>query len=79
MITTRARVIDVDYRGIVFVLLFNHSDEDLKVKKGDLVAQLILEKVATPKVEQVEDLDETTRAIKDLAQLTDNRKRKRTS
>ena len=74
-----AGVIDADYRGIVFVLLFNHSDEDLKVKKGDLVAQLILEKVATPKVEQVEDLDETTRAIKDLAQLTDNRKRKRTS
>ena len=61
MIAMGAGVIDADYRGIVFILLFNHSDEDLKVKKGDLVAQLILEKVATPKVEQVEDLDETTR------------------
>ena len=35
MITTGAGVIDADYRGVVFVLLFNHSDQDLKVKKGD--------------------------------------------
>ena len=35
MITTGARVINADYRGIVFVLLFNHSDEDLRVEKGD--------------------------------------------
>ena len=61
MITTGARVIDADYRGIVFTLLFNHLDEDLKVEKGDRVTQLILEKIATPKVEQVENLDETAR------------------
>ena len=61
MIATGAGVIDADYREIIFVLLFNHSDEDLKVKRGDRVAQLILEKIATPKVEQVENLDETTR------------------
>lgn len=29
MIATGAGVIDADYRGIVFVLLFNHSDVDL--------------------------------------------------
>ena len=46
MIATGARVIDADYRGIIFVLLFNHTDEDLKVKQGDRVAQLILEKIA---------------------------------
>ena len=34
MITTGARVVDADYREIVFVLLFNHSDEDLKVERG---------------------------------------------
>ena len=61
MIATGARVIDADYRGIVFVLLFNHLDKDLKVKKGDRVAQLILKKVAIPKVKQVENLDETAR------------------
>ena len=35
MIITGAGVIDADYRGIVFILLFNHSDKDLEVKKGD--------------------------------------------
>jgi len=38
-------VIDEDYRGNVGVILFNHSDEDFVVKKGDRIAQLILEKV----------------------------------
>ena len=61
MITTGAGVIDADYRGVVFVLLFNHSDKDLEVKKGDRVAQLILEKIATPEIEQVNSLYETTR------------------
>ena len=61
MITTGAGVIDADYWGIVFMLLFNHSDKDLEVKKGDQVAQLILEKIATPEVERVDSLDETTR------------------
>ena len=61
MIATGAGVIDADYRGVVFVLLFNHSDKDLEVKKGDRVAQLILEKIATPEIEQVNSLDETAR------------------
>ena len=33
----------------------------LPVKKGDRVAQLILERIVTPGVEEVEDLDDTTR------------------
>ena len=45
----------------IFLLLFNHLDEDFRVKQGDRVAQLILEKIATPTIEQVEDLDKTTR------------------
>ena len=79
MIATGAGVIDADYRGIVFALLFNHSDEDLKVEKGDQVAQLILEKIATPKVEQVKDLDKTTRRTKNSAPLVDIKKRKKMS
>ena len=61
MIATGAGVVDADYRGVVFVLLFNHSNEDFKVKQGDQIAQLILEKIATPMIEQVEDLDKTVR------------------
>jgi dUTP pyrophosphatase len=33
----------------------------IAVKKGDRVAQLILERIATPEVVEVEDLDQTER------------------
>ena len=61
MIAMGAGVVNMDYRGVVFVLLFNHSDEDFKVKQGDQIAQLILKKIATPTIEKVENLDETVR------------------
>ena len=56
-----AGVIDEDYRGNVGVILFNHSDEEFKIASGDRVAQLILERISTPEVVEVEDLDETER------------------
>ncbi|KAK7372261.1 hypothetical protein VNO80_05636 [Phaseolus coccineus] len=56
-----AGVIDADYRGPVGVILFNHSDVDFEVKVGDRVAQLIIEKIVTPSVTEVDDLDETLR------------------
>ncbi|KAH9843950.1 dUTP pyrophosphatase [Rhodofomes roseus] len=61
MIDTGAGVIDADYRGVVYVLLFNLSDQDFQVEEGDRVAQLILERVVTPDVLEVQDLDETLR------------------
>lgn len=60
-IDTGAGVVDEDYRGEVGVVLFNHSDIDFKVAIGDRVAQLILERIATPDVVEVETLDVTER------------------
>ena len=60
-IDTGAGVVDEDYRGAVGVVLFNHGDEDFEVKKGDRVAQMILERIMTPQVVEVESLDDTTR------------------
>ncbi|KXZ41934.1 hypothetical protein GPECTOR_240g576 [Gonium pectorale] len=60
-IDTGAGVVDEDYRGNVGVLLFNHSDEDFVVKMGDRIAQLVLERITTPDVEEVEELDSTQR------------------
>ena len=51
-----AGVVDSDYRGEVGVVLFNHGDQDFEVKMGDRIAQLILEKIDTPPVEEVQDL-----------------------
>ncbi|KAB2030048.1 hypothetical protein ES319_D05G204400v1 [Gossypium barbadense] len=56
-----AGVIDADYRGPLGVILFNHSDVDFEVKVGDRIAQLIIEKIMTPDVLEVDDLDSTTR------------------
>ncbi|XP_028778344.1 deoxyuridine 5'-triphosphate nucleotidohydrolase [Neltuma alba] len=56
-----AGVIDADYRGPVGVILFNYSDADFEVKVGDRIAQLIIERIMTPEVEEVEDLDSTAR------------------
>ncbi|KAL3639202.1 hypothetical protein CASFOL_017109 [Castilleja foliolosa] len=56
-----AGVIDADYRGPIGVILFNHSDVDFEVKHGDRIAQLIIEKILTPVVTEVDDLDSTVR------------------
>lgn len=53
-----AGVIDRDYRGEVRVLLFNHSTTAFQVEKGDRIAQLILERVCTPDVVEVDDESE---------------------
>ncbi|XP_072933448.1 deoxyuridine 5'-triphosphate nucleotidohydrolase [Epargyreus clarus] len=57
-----AGVIDEDYRGNVGVVLFNHSDQDFPVKKGDRIAQLICEKIFYPDLLEVSNLSETKRA-----------------
>lgn len=56
-----AGVIDCDYRGELHVLLFNFNDTPFEVKKGDRIAQLVLEQISTPDVVEVEELTETVR------------------
>jgi len=62
-IDTGAGVVDEDYRGPLKVLLFNHSDVDFQVAEGDRIAQLVLEKIYTPPVIEVESLSETERGV----------------
>ena len=56
-----AGVIDPDYTGEVKVVLFNHGYNDFKVKKGERIAQLILERCETPPIEEISDVEETGR------------------
>ncbi|KAE8876274.1 hypothetical protein PF005_g13834 [Phytophthora fragariae] len=60
-IDTGAGVIDADYRGNVGVILFNHAAEDFPVKRGDRVAQLILEKIEYPEIQEVDEIEDTAR------------------
>ncbi|CAG8490167.1 3668_t:CDS:2 [Ambispora gerdemannii] len=59
-----AGVIDADYRGEVKILLFNFGDQDFEVKTGDRIAQLIVERIYTPKIVRVDELDDTSRGSK---------------
>lgn len=60
-ITVGAGVIDRDYTGNVCVLLFNHSDSDFVVKKGDRIAQLICEVILYPQLVELKSLSKTLR------------------
>ncbi len=60
-ILINAGVIDRDYRGPVKVMVHNLSNNSYIIKKNDRIAQLILEKIKTPPVELVEELDDTIR------------------
>lgn len=60
-IQTGAGVVDEDYRGEIQVILFNHGSKDFQVNKGDRIAQLIFEKIATPELKICSSLDDTTR------------------
>jgi dUTP pyrophosphatase len=60
-IDTGAGVIDADYRGPVKVLLFNHADTDFPVKEGDRIAQLVIERIYTPEVVEVQELEASVR------------------
>lgn len=56
-----AGVIDADYRGEVKVLMFNFSDVDYQVKQGERIAQLVLERIVTPDVVEVDSLEASVR------------------
>lgn len=57
-----AGVIDQDYRGNVGILIINNAKESFEIKKGDRIAQLIIEKINTNlRVNEVFELDSTDR------------------
>ena len=63
-VQTGAGVIDPDYTGELRVILFNHGSEKFEIKKGDRIAQLILEKCETPLIDEVEEIKDTQRGTR---------------
>jgi dUTP pyrophosphatase len=60
-IDVMAGVIDEDYRGDVGVILINLGSEPYRVKHGDRIAQLIIEKYTPVLVVPTASLDDTNR------------------
>jgi len=56
-----AGVIDSDYRGEICCLLYNTSDEVIRLPAGSKICQLIVEQIITPEADWATELDETAR------------------
>ncbi|MFH1645597.1 MAG: dUTP diphosphatase [Candidatus Omnitrophota bacterium] len=54
--------IDSDYRGLIGIILINHGKETFVIKRGDRIAQIVLQRVLQAELELVDELDETVRA-----------------
>ncbi len=54
-------VIDSGYRGEIKIGLINLSQEVYKIKKGDKITQMLIQKVENPEIVEVDELKETER------------------
>ena len=53
--------IDAGYRGEVKVIVINLGHKEYKIEKGKKIAQLVVQKVENATIEEVKDLDKTSR------------------
>ncbi len=61
---TAGGVIDAGYRGEILVVLWNLSDQEIRLSRGERIAQLLIFPVATPRVQEVSELGESARGDK---------------
>jgi dUTP pyrophosphatase len=54
--------IDADYRGEVRIALINLGQEAVTLKRGDRIAQMVIQQVYQARINVVEQLDETDRS-----------------
>ena len=59
-----AGVIDSNYRGEVCLVLLNTSDKEYQIKKGDRLAQMLIQKVESAKFEEADELAGSERGEK---------------
>lgn len=53
--------VDADYRGEVMIALINFGRENVTIRRGDRIAQMVIQKVCRLSVEVTDALDETER------------------
>jgi dUTP pyrophosphatase len=62
-VKTMAGVIDHTYRGELGIVLINLAQKPYEVKKGDRIAQLLIQPIITADIREVEEIDETQRGL----------------
>lgn len=58
---TSEGVIDAGYTGSIVVKMYNHSEYNYTVNRGDKISQLVIMPILTPVLELVTELGETER------------------
>jgi dUTP pyrophosphatase len=53
--------IDADYRGEIGIIAINWGEKSFTVKRGDRIAQIVVNKISHAVVEEVDGLDQTDR------------------
>jgi dUTP pyrophosphatase len=53
--------IDADYRGEIGVIAINWGKKSFTIKRGDRIAQVVINKVSRVRLEEVDELDPTKR------------------
>ena len=53
--------IDADYRGEIKVILINHGSDDVAIRRGERIAQMVVAPVVQARWEEQAGLDETVR------------------
>lgn len=53
--------VDCGYTGSIRVKLFNHGMTEVRIVKGQKIAQIVIKKIITPALELVDELGETER------------------
>ena len=62
-IDTLAGVIDADYRGEIRVVLINHGPADYTIRKGDRIAQMLIQKIEFIGVVESDSLPDSVRGV----------------
>jgi dUTP pyrophosphatase len=63
-VKTAGGVIDAGYRGEIHIVLWNISGTEIRLNRGERIAQLLILPIATPAVREVRELDQTARGTK---------------
>ena len=58
---TSEGVIDVGYNGSIVCKLYNHSNMDYEIKRGDKITQLVVMKIDIPELNVVDEFKKTER------------------
>lgn len=56
-----AGTVDSGYRGEILVLIYNHTDEDVVIERGERIGQVIISPCEQAIIEEVQVLDESAR------------------